>query len=200
MTRTPLPYRTDDISALARSLRIQLAGRSETPSHVELLNMLAKAAGHRNFQHFRSLAVPAPLPAEAPPPAASPPETPPEPAAVPAAVDMAKILRIARCFNDAGVLVRWPPKLSERQPCLWVMWSRVPPGAVLHERAVNALLQDNHSFGDHALLRRDMCDMGLLVRTPDGREYRRVEQPPPAGALALIRHLKTRSLQNARRT
>lgn len=184
MTRTPLPYRTDDISALARSLRIQLAGRSETPSHVELLNMLAKAAGHRNFQHFRSLAVPAPLP----------------PAAAPAAVDMAKILRIARCFNDAGVLVRWPPKLSERQPCLWVMWSRVPPGAVLHERAVNALLQDNHSFGDHALLRRDMCDMGLLVRTPDGREYRRVEQPPPAGALALIRHLKTRSLQTARRT
>lgn len=194
MSRTPLPYRTDDISALARSLRAQLAGRGGTPSHVELLNMLAKAAGHRNFQHFRSL----PPSPDALPPEASPAEAPPPEPAPEAVVDMAKVLRIARCFDDAGVLVRWPPKLSERQPCLWVMWSRVPPGTVLHERAVNALLQGNHRFGDHALLRREMCDMGLLVRTPDGREYRRVEQPPPAGALALIRHLKTRTAHAAR--
>lgn len=59
MTRTPLPYSAGDISALARSLRTQLAARQGMPGHVELLNMLAKAAGHRNFQHFRAQAVPA---------------------------------------------------------------------------------------------------------------------------------------------
>jgi len=182
MTRTPLPYSAGDISALARSLRTQLAARQGMPGHVELLNILAKAAGHRNFQHFRAQAVPAaPSGPQPPPPAAGEPP-----------VDPAKTLRIARCFDDAGGLVRWPPKLSERRPCLWVLWSRVPPGTVWNESRINRFLQDNHGFGDHALLRREMCDLGLLVRTPDGREYRRVERPPPADALALIRHLKTR--------
>lgn len=185
MTRIPLPYSTDDISALARSLRTQLAGRQDTPSHVELLNMLAKAAGHRNFQHFRAGATPVPPPFR------------PEPAAelqtADTPADMVRVLRIARCFDGAGTLIRWPPKLSERQPCLWVLWSRLPPGSVQHERGINRFLQDNHSFGDHALLRREMCDLGLLVRTPDGREYRRVERKPTADALALLHHLKTRA-------
>ncbi len=181
MTRIPLPYRTDDISALARSLRTQLVGRQDTPSHVELLNMLAKAAGHRNFQHFRAETVPVPPPPQ------------PEPQAADTPADMARVLRIARCFDGNGTLIRWPPKLSERQPCLWVLWSRLSPGTVQHERDINRFLQDNHSFGDHALLRREMCDLGLLVRTPDGREYRRVERKPPADALALLHHLKTRA-------
>ena len=44
MPRTFLPYSVDDISALARSLREQLAARTEPPGHVEMLNMLARAA------------------------------------------------------------------------------------------------------------------------------------------------------------
>jgi hypothetical protein len=31
-----------------------------------------------------------------------------------------------------------------------------------------------------------------MTRTPDGRAYRRVEQAPPADAVALIRHLGQR--------
>lgn len=205
MSRTPLPYSAGDIAALARSLRAQLAGRSEPPGHVEWLNMLAKAAGWRNFQHFRTqaaaeatkeaakeagaeamreragaIAEPAPPPA---PPAA--PQADP-----PAEVDPARILRIARCFDGTGALARWPSRLSDQRPCLWVLWSRLAAGRVFTEEEVNRFLRENHRFGDHALLRRDLCDLGLVTRTPDGREYRRVERPPPADALALIRHLK----------
>ena len=54
MPRTFLPFAVDDISALARSLRDQLAARTEPPGHVEMLNMLARAAGDRNFQQFRA--------------------------------------------------------------------------------------------------------------------------------------------------
>ena len=179
MSRTPLPYTAGDISTLARSLRAQLTGRSEPPGHVELLNMLARASGCRNFQHFRAQADALNQLEQAPPPP-------------PAAIDHAKILRIARCFDDAGCLVRWPAKLSERQPSLWVLWSRFPAGHVLNEPQVNEMLREHHRFGDHALLRREMCDLGLLTRTRDGREYRRVECKPPEQALALIRHLKTR--------
>jgi hypothetical protein len=30
----------------------------------------------------------------------------------------------------------------------------------------------------------------MMIRTPDGSEYRRVEQRPPVNALALIQHLQ----------
>lgn len=188
MSRTPLPYTTGDISALARSLRTELAGRSEPPGHVELLNMLARASGCRNFQHFRAQAA-----------AQQRLETPPSPPpSLAPAVDPAKILRIARCFDAAGRLARWPAKRSEREPSLWVLWSRIPAGQVLSEPQVNDLLRGEHGFGDHVLLRRELCDLGLLARTRDGREYRRVERAPPADALALLRHLKARAADGGR--
>ena len=57
MTKTTIPYATDDVSALARHLSKALAARTEPPGHVEMLNILAQATGARNFQHFRAQAV-----------------------------------------------------------------------------------------------------------------------------------------------
>lgn len=183
MSKTSLPYSAGDISALARSLRTQLAGRTEPPGHVEWLNMLAKAVGCRNFQHFRVQAT----------------EQTTAPDRLGATVDGAppadpvRVLKVARCFDAAGALLRWPPKRSERDLCLWVLWSRIAAGQVMAEGEVNRLLRDAHHFGDHALLRRELCDFGLLDRTRDGSVYRRVEQRPPPEALALIRRLKAAS-------
>ncbi|MBT3070858.1 DUF2087 domain-containing protein [Rhodomicrobium sp. Az07] len=178
MTRTVFPYAANDIAALARSIGRELESDSEKPGHVQLLNMLARGAGFRNFQHFR-----AQQEAEA--------KLERGPAA-PEPVDFVRVERVARYFDAAGRFARWPSKASHRDLCLWVMWSRVPAAQVMNERAVNALLNANHLFGDHALLRREMVDTGLLTRTSDCREYRRVEKRPPADAVALIRHLGTR--------
>ena len=180
MSRTTLPFHADDISAVARSLRQQLAGREAAPGHVELLNMLARSIGHRNFQqlraqldaHERLNALPAP---EAEP------------------VDYRRIERLARCYDAQGGLQRWPRKRSEQLIALWVLWSRLPVKEELSEAQVNERLQALHRFGDHALLRRELCDLGLMERTRDGRVYRRVEQPVPADALAMLRHLKLRA-------
>ncbi len=68
------------------------------------------------------------------------------------------------------------------------MWSRIAAARVVTEQEVNAVLNEHRRFGDHALLRRELCNLGLLVRTPDGREYRRVESRLPAEAVELIRH------------
>jgi hypothetical protein len=187
MSSPPLAFHAGDISALARSLRAQLADRPEPPGHLAFLNMLAKAVGCRNFQHFRAQAAARVRLEKAPPP--------PEPA-----VDPAKILKIARCFDAAGNFARWPKKYSEQQLCLWVMWSRIPVGRVMNEKQVNGALNENHNFGDHALLRRELCNMGILVRTPDGGEYRRVERRPPAEAIELIRHLRLRGRDPLPRT
>ena len=51
MSRDSVPFVAADVSAFARSLGRSLKERSEPtpPGHVELLNLIARAAGHRNF-------------------------------------------------------------------------------------------------------------------------------------------------------
>jgi hypothetical protein len=175
MTRSVFPFYVSDISALARSLNTQLAGCDHTPGHVELLNMLARAVGSRNFQHFRAQVI-----AEKRLMLAS---------EVPAPVDYVALQRLSRYFDANNRLLRWPKKFSHQESCLWVLWSKLPPRKTLSEREVNQLLVANHRFEDPALLRREMKDRKMVTRTRDGREYRRVEKKPPATALALIRFL-----------
>lgn len=177
MPRTVLPLHAEDISALARSLRGQLATCQQPPSHLEMLNMLARANGYRNFQHLRAQAT-------APPPAQAP-----QPAPAPAALEAAKLKRLARFFDAQGRLLRWPGKLSQRVACLWVLWSKLPPRRRFSPGEIKQILEGWHLFGDHALLRRFLCDLGLVERTADCRAYWRVERQPPPEALALIRHL-----------
>jgi hypothetical protein len=189
MSREIIPFHADDMSAFARALKRELArydeetaadpARRKAPGHVELLNMLARATGFRNFQHMRaqadarerldSLTV-----------------------SVEPSVDYVRIERLARYFDAAGRLTRWPGKHSDRLACLWVMWSRMEPRRVSNEAEINGALNAEHLFGDHALLRRELVDLGMMARTADGREYRRLEQAPPAEAVALIRHLGQR--------
>ena len=177
MSRTLLLFHSDDISALARSLKTQLSACESQPSHLELLNMLVRAIGYRNFQHYRAqLASQTPLESHTPAP---------EPA------DFVRVKRLLRMFDTEGKLVRWPSKRSQQELCLWVIWAKLPAQRVLNEKEVNLLLNENHLFGDHALLRRWLCDYGMMSRTRDGREYRRVEKRPPPEALELISQLRS---------
>jgi hypothetical protein len=164
-----------DISAFARSLGSQLADCGRTPGHVELLNMLARSSGHKNFQHLRANAMQAMQ--------SAPPAPAPEP------VDQNRLKRLARLFDREGQLLRWPGKRGMEASCLWVLWSRIPARQSFTETQLNDLLNTLHRFGDHALLRRGLIDCGLMTRTPDGREYRRVELKPTAEALALLERL-----------
>lgn len=179
MSRTILPFHAEDISALARSLKDELAGLDRQPGHVELLNMLARGVGCRNFQHFRAQS--------AAREALTQPFAPPrEPA------DFVKVRRVARHFDPSGNLLRWPGKYSERQLCLWVLWSRLRARQVMSEKQVNEGLNAQHTFGDHALLRRELVEGGWLIRTRDGSRYERVERRPPGDAVELARAVTPR--------
>jgi hypothetical protein len=172
MPRTFLPFAADDISALAKSLREQLAARTEPPGHVEMLNILARAAGCRNFQQFRAQTAAGP----------APPAPDPEP-------DRALVERTARHFDAEGRLATWPAKTSLQSLALWGLWSRIPPETVFSEISFNQKLNVLSQIGDPALLRRSMVHANLVSRTDDCRDYRRIEQRPPPDALALIRRL-----------
>lgn len=176
MTRLALPYRADDISRLARHLRAELAADGAPPGHLSLMNMLARGAGYRNFQHFRAQAtaaesLAAPLPA-------------------PPAVDLKEVARVRRYFDAEARLKSWPAKTGAQHLALWGLWAQLPRGTVWTERGFNAALHDLHLFGDPAILRRSMAQRGLIWRTADGRAYRRIEQAPPPEAQALIRALR----------
>ena len=174
MSRTVIPLQTQDVSSFAKALRAQLLDRATAPSHVELLNMLARSAGRRNFQDLRAQAD------EAAPPEAAPRE----------AADLAAVERVARCFGPEGRLTRWPAKRSDQILALWVLWSKLPAREELNEKQISDRLKTLHDFGDHALLRRDLIGLGLFFRTDDCRVYRRIEQAPPATAVALIGRLQ----------
>lgn len=172
VSRQRLPYHAPDISALAKSLARQLDESPERPGHVELLNLLARAVGFRNYQALRaSHQAQTRLARDA------------EPEAV---VDFHRVEQWRRYFDDAGCLQRWPKKHSHREACLWVLWSRLPARQRWSEKELNERLRAQECLGDHLLLRRALVDGGWLTRTPDGGEYRRVERRPPAELGALL--------------
>ncbi|MCX2698714.1 DUF2087 domain-containing protein [Ochrobactrum chromiisoli] len=171
MPRELIPLHVNDISALARSIRNAYSERDKPLSHVEILNILAKGAGFKNFQHLRDGAK-EPVKADVHP-----------------IISQANVERVARCFDKDGVLTRFPSKRSDQISVLWVLWSRLPARTKLTEAEVNALLKSWHSFGDHALLRREICDAGLVSRTRDGSVYLRMELPMPPLAQAIARQI-----------
>jgi hypothetical protein len=172
MTRSAFPFQSDDLSAFASSLRKKLVDAGTLPGHLGLMNMVAQAAGYRNFQHFRVHALVQPE-AEAPQPV----------------VDPARIAQMLRHFDDQGRLLRWPARTWQQHLALWVIWSRLQPRTPMSEREISALLDRWHHFGDAAILRRTLCELKLVSRTQDGSEYLRTEQRPTVDAAALIRRV-----------
>ncbi|WP_293933717.1 DUF2087 domain-containing protein [Iodobacter sp.] len=159
MSRTTYPFYTSDISALARSLKQQWATEDAAPSHLQILNMLARAAGFSNFQHLRAAAeAPAPLPAS---------------------TQSALTRRLLRHFDEQGRLIHWPKKFSEQRHCLWPVWANIPAATEMTEKAANEWIKSAEAIGDHVLLRRELVNDQLITRTPDCRVYQRLEQSVP---------------------
>jgi hypothetical protein len=183
MSRTLIPLTVSDTSSFAKSLRILLAEHGGLPSHLELLNMLARGAGYGNFQSLR-VVVGTDVDEErlAPRSRIVEPEPAPEP-------DRRLVERVGRCFDGVGRLMRWPSRRTDQIAVLWVLWSKFPSARDLSETEVNSFLRDGHLFGDHALLRRELCDLGLLSRTPNGSVYRRNERHMQLEAAAVARQL-----------
>lgn len=171
MSKLLVPFATPDISTLALSLRQELAALGRAPSHVEMLNLLARATGHANFQHLRA-------DAQARSRLSAEPIQP--------NIDHARVEKVMRHFDAEGVMIRWPAKTNHQDLCLWVIWRRIPAEQDLSERELNRFIIAAHSFGDHAILRRSLVDARMLARTPDGRMYRRIEKMPPPDAIALL--------------
>ena len=54
MPRTQIALKIDDLSSFAKSLSSQPGSLPEKPGYLSMLNIVARAAGFKNYQHARS--------------------------------------------------------------------------------------------------------------------------------------------------
>ena len=187
MSRELTPLYAADLSTFAKTLRVQLAERIDSgaglPGHVEMLNLLARAAGHRNVQALKA-ARPAPAAAPGPAPRWHGPKHP----ALDPVAD-----RVLRLFDGQGRLLRWPSRRAEQVLALWALWMPFDGKRRYSEREVNEVINAHHAFGDHCLLRRELVELKLLARTPGGEQYRKLAARPDEATAALLRAVRQRA-------
>lgn len=180
MPTDPLPFAVPDLSSFARALCAGLKARHaetpEPPGHVETLNLVARALGHRNVQALRAALRDLP-PADV----------------VAAPVPLSETARKALAqFDDQGRLQRWPTKFSVQRLAMWILWTRFDARRPYTEREVNAILKAANDFGDHVTLRRELVNHRLLTRKPDCSEYRKLPARPDDEARALLHAWRAR--------
>jgi hypothetical protein len=174
MTRLLVPFSTPDVSAFTKTLKSFLDERHSAgkppPSHVELLNLLARAVGLRNFATLKKTAPTVSSSGAAPP---TKEITVDNVASGPASLaSMSATVRKALIqFDDAGRLVRLPNKLSVQQMTMWALWTKFMANRKYTEKEVNAITNAFHTFGDQATLRRELVNMKLLGRKSDCSQY-----------------------------
>ncbi len=76
-----------------------------------------------------------------------------------------------RCIDANGTVLRWPRKEKDRQAVMAHLVSFFAPNIHFTEKEVNKILQAHHSFGDWALLRRELFERGFLERNPEKGIY-----------------------------
>lgn len=77
-------------------------------------------------------------------------------------------------LDEQGRVKEWPSKRNRgkfQQLVLEYLRSKFDPTFIYTEKQVNALLNEHHTFGDPALLRRELFERGMLDRIPNGAAY-----------------------------
>lgn len=72
----------------------------------------------------------------------------------------------------------WPSRKNGDKQLLALEFlaAKFEAGQEYSEKEVNEILNQNHTFGDPALLRRELFVKRLLERTPDGNRYWRQQR------------------------
>ena len=194
MTKELFSLQIADVSAFARTLGQALhtrhASKPQPPGQVELLNLIARTQGQRNWSALR-LALrqqPAPLAGQRAGAQASA-EPPAEPPAVPLSDNARKALAQ---FDQRGRLMRWPVKYSVQKLVMWVLWTRFDAKRSYTEPEVNAILKAANLFFDHATLRRELINHRLMSRQSDCTDYRKLPLRPDDETRALLTAYRAR--------
>ena len=101
-----------------------------------------------------------------------------------AAFDRQSVPRELRPFmDDQGRLEQWPSKQKTQRMAVAYLAAKFEAGRIYNEKQVNELLNEWHTFGDWAMLRRLLFDWLYFDRESDGSKYwvRSKAEPPGRG-------------------
>ena len=183
MSKEMFTLQIADVSAFARTLGQALnqrhSSKPEPPGQVELLNLIARTQGQRNWSALRLALRQRPV--------ARPVQRAAEGAApAPAALLSDNARKALAQFDQRGRLMRWPVKYSVQKLVMWVLWTRFDAKRSYTEPEVNAILKAANLFFDHATLRRELINHRLMSRERDCTDYRKLPARPDEETRALL--------------
>ncbi len=85
-------------------------------------------------------------------------------------------------LNKEGKIKVWPSRQEAKLAVARHLGNRFDTGRFYTEKEVNRIIDENHTFNDYFLLRREMIDRGAMRRTQDGARYWRGGLWPRDGA------------------
>jgi hypothetical protein len=84
-------------------------------------------------------------------------------------------MSVERFLTDDGLVKVWPKKRADKVLVLAYLAEKFEFGRSYHEREVNEILKQWHTFGDWPLLRRELFEQGFFDRNRDGTDYQRLQ-------------------------
>jgi len=101
-------------------------------------------------------------------------------------MDSQYFLHELRNFIDGdGKLKAYPAKQKLKIMSLFYLASKFEKGKQYSEKEVNQILNDWHTFGDWAMLRRDLYDRWFLGRESNGSAYWLEDKQPTLASFRL---------------
>lgn len=83
---------------------------------------------------------------------------------------------LRRLTDATGLIIAYPPAVSDRLVILRALAERITHGQIYSEHEINELIQKyvHPDVVDHVTLRRDLIDYQLIQRTDRGTRYWRI--------------------------
>lgn len=78
---------------------------------------------------------------------------------------------LQKFLGDSGKIIRWPKQMDYRRLVLEYLADKFEYDRKYSEKEVNAIIQEWHTFDDYFLLRRELIESRLMLRTRSGSEY-----------------------------
>jgi len=74
-------------------------------------------------------------------------------------------------LDDSGKIKIWPKQKEYKRLVLEYLADKFEYDRKYSEKEVNAIIQEWHTFDDYFLLRRELIESRLMLRTRSGSEY-----------------------------
>jgi hypothetical protein len=82
---------------------------------------------------------------------------------------------IQRFLDGENRITVWPKKHQGKELVVAYLATKFEFGKTYHERDINEILKQWHTFSDWPLLRRELFERGFLDRNRSGTEYTRLK-------------------------